>query len=36
LSSQNINVFQRKFDSLFCGEDADPMRVWRNGMIVEL
>jgi hypothetical protein len=35
LPSQNINVLQRKFDALFCGEDADPTRVWRNSMIVE-
>jgi hypothetical protein len=28
LPSQNINVLQRKFDALFCGEDADPTRVF--------
>jgi hypothetical protein len=30
------NIFQREFDTLFCGEDADPTRVWRTSMIVEL
>jgi hypothetical protein len=34
LPRQNINVLQRKLDALFCGEDTDPTRVWRNRMIV--
>jgi hypothetical protein len=36
LSSQNINLFQHKFDTFFCREDANPTRIRRQRMIVEL
>src|SRR5262249_20793409 len=36
LTSENIDILQRKLDSFFRREDADPARIWSQGMTVEL
>src|SRR5262249_52141700 len=36
LPSENIDILQRKLDSLFRREDADPARIWSQGMTVKL
>jgi hypothetical protein len=35
LTSENIDILQRKLDSLFRREDADPARIWSQGMTVK-
>jgi hypothetical protein len=36
LAGQNIDLFKRKLDALFCREDANAARIGRHCMIVKL